>query len=36
MKKLLLWLADLKSIDDYSLFHDSFSNHIRFSLEAFY
>jgi len=36
MKNLLLWLTDLKPIGDYPLFHDSFSNHVRFNIEAFY
>jgi len=36
MKNLLLWLADLRPIEAYPLLDDGFSNHIRFSLEAFY
>ena len=36
MKNLLLWLTDLRSIDNNQLFRDGFSHHIRFSLEAFY
>jgi len=36
MKSLLIWLADLKPIDEHPLLQDSFSNHIRLSVEAFY
>jgi len=36
MKNLLIWLVDLNPIDNYPLYQDSFSNHIRFSIEAFY
>jgi len=36
MKNSLIWLVDLKPIDSYPLYRDSFSNHIKFSVEAFY
>ncbi|WP_158996350.1 hypothetical protein [Mucilaginibacter sp. L196] len=36
MKNLLKWLAYLKPIDKFPLLQDSFSNHVRFSIEELY